>query len=286
LTIALEHLIHITLFGDELCLETIQNGGLTAILSFCRMTTTPSETLRLLLRAMAVLCGVSKGCIQLLSMAGLDTVVQILCNGNIACSVEAAGVLTQLTNPTHAFAKLHTLIPQIVTRLLDVIDESHSAEALLLCTAAIANLTLQQPSVVELLYRYNAILRIISAFNQPNCSTIFVQEQVATILSRLAARDYEEALIAQGAIPVLLKMLTSEHPQHSDYCRRIRYKAAVCIGTLASKGRGLKALHQNKAYESLCQVLDMEQSRSNPLVMICENIRDRLESKYQLESAV
>lgn len=91
--------------------------------------------------------------------------------------------------------------------------------------------------------------------------------QIVTVLSRLAARRYEEALVAQGAVPMLLEMLTVTDNHHSDYCRRIRYKvrylgsvlmirshsstrcilfkAAVCIGTLAATGVGLKALYVN-----------------------------------------
>ena len=66
----------------------------------------------------------------------------------------------------------------------------------------------------------------------------------------------------------------------------IRLQAAVCIGTLASTGIGLKALYNNQGYAILCHVLEMENACANPLNMICTNIRNRLESKYQLESAV
>ncbi|VDO53397.1 unnamed protein product [Haemonchus placei] len=110
--------------------------------------------------------------------------------------------------------------------------------------------------------------------------------QIVTVLSRLAARRYEEALVSQGAVPVLLEMLTVTDNLHSDYCRRIRYKAAVCIGTLAATGVGLKALYVNQAFAILTHVLEMESSPANPLNMICTNIRNRLESKYQIESAV
>jgi hypothetical protein len=51
------------------------------------------------------------------------------------------------------------------------------------------------------------------------------------IFSQLAACSYDQALVAQGAIPVLLKMLRVGElmPQRFDYSRRIRYKSAVCL---------------------------------------------------------
>ncbi|EPB75532.1 hypothetical protein ANCCEY_05398 [Ancylostoma ceylanicum] len=283
--IALEHLIHLVLFGDELCLEAIQCGGLHSVLKLVRQTSTPPDTCRLLLRALAVLCGVSKGCLSLLALGGLDVVLSHLSGSHVAASIEASGVLTQLTNPQHAFVQLHNVGP-ILVRLLDLIDNCNTGETLLLVSAALSNVSLQDPQAVDVLYQNNAIIRLINAYNRQDCSTIFVQEQIVTVLSRLAARRYEEALVSQGAVPMLLEMLTVTDSHHSDYCRRIRYKAAVCIGTLAATGVGLKALYINQAYAILTHVLEMESSPANPLNMICTNIRNRLESKYQIESAV
>ncbi|VDL77026.1 unnamed protein product [Nippostrongylus brasiliensis] len=142
--------------------------------------------------------------------------------------------------------------------LSDLIDECSTGETLLLVSAALSNVSLQDPAAID----------------------------IVTVLSRLAARRYEEALVSQGAVPALLEMLTVTDSLHSDYCRRIRYKAAVCIGTLAATGVGLKALYVNQAFAILTNVLEMESSPANPLNMICTNIRNRLESKYQIESAV
>ncbi|CAJ0576523.1 unnamed protein product, partial [Mesorhabditis spiculigera] len=285
LAIALEHLIHLVLFGDDMCLETIQAGGLSSILKLLRQPSTPEETCRLLLRALAVLCGVSKGCLHLLAVGGLEVVLGQLHGSSISCSIEASGVLTQLTNPQHSFVQLAN-IESIVVRLLEVIDMCETAESLLLCTAALANTSLQDNSAIEFFYKYNAVARLISAYNRQNCSTIFVQEQLVTIMSRMAARHYEECLVGQGAVPVLLEMLTVTDTIHADYCRRIRYKAAVCIGTLAATGVGLKALYNNQAYAILCNVLQMENAASNPLGMICANIKTKLESRQEAESAV
>lgn len=94
--IALEHLIHIMLFGEEMRLEAIrvklttkytflkkkkyclkgnkfvqkfQCSGLKAVYSFCQLNTTPPDTLRLLLRALAVMCNANKGSQQVLSVS-------------------------------------------------------------------------------------------------------------------------------------------------------------------------------------------------------------------------
>uniref|UniRef100_A0A0N5AKA8 Insc_C domain-containing protein n=1 Tax=Syphacia muris TaxID=451379 RepID=A0A0N5AKA8_9BILA len=259
---------------------------LAAIYTLCQSSATPTDTLRLLLRALAVLCNTTAGTQQLISLGGLDLIKRILCFSSIACGVEAAGVLTQLTSPNRSLIKLSTSIDIITARLLDIIDECSSGESLLLCVAALANLSMQSHSVASVLYQHNAVKRLIAALSRPKCSTMFVQEQVVTVFSRMATQDYEEVLIAQGAIPVLFSMLSIYDPVFAEYSRRIQYKAALCLGTISSKGVGLKAVHQNNGYSIISKTLQMQNTAKTPVEQICRTIKEKLEAKYELESAV
>ena len=67
--IALEHLIHIALFGDELSLEIIHCGGVGSLVRLLQSSSLSTDSTRLVLRALAVLCGVAKGCLTLLSVS-------------------------------------------------------------------------------------------------------------------------------------------------------------------------------------------------------------------------
>jgi hypothetical protein len=67
----------------------------------------------------------------------------------------------------------------------------------------------------------------------------------------MCTNNYDEAIIAQGALPILFDMLLIVSPLHNIYCRRIRYKAAICIQLLAAKSYGLKAIYQCKGYQLL-----------------------------------
>ncbi|KAL3124359.1 hypothetical protein niasHT_002743 [Heterodera trifolii] len=76
--------------------------------------------------------------------------------------------------------------------------------------------------------------------------------KLVTIFTRMANRGFERALVAQGAIPVLCRLLQLEavvecqSQRQSDFQRRVSYKAAVCLGILASTGSGLKALYEQE----------------------------------------
>ncbi|CAB3404031.1 unnamed protein product [Caenorhabditis bovis] len=285
LSISLEHLIHICLFGDELCIESVQRNAVTSCMKLLRQSPpVPENTARFLLRTLAVLCGVSKGSLALLTQNGLDLVIdRLLSTSSSMCSVEAAGILTQLTNPQSSFVKLNHIHP-IIARLLDLVDECRTGDSLLLATAALNNVTLQNPNGVSIMFNNNVIRRFLAAYHRENCSTIFVQEQIVTAFSRLASHHYTKELVDQNAIPALLEFLTLTHPVHSEYCKRIRYKAAVCIGTLANSDIGLQGLYENKAYAILSNVLCDDTNAANPFNMICNNIKTQLESKYQAES--
>ena len=116
---------------------------------------------------------------HLFKIGGLDLVLRALYDGtDVDCSFEAAGCLAQLCSPAHSFVRpsANGLVP----RLLQLVDCAQTPESLLLCLAALANLSAQSAGpVCELLYVNNAVLRLIRAAQRQNCSTNpFVQEQV------------------------------------------------------------------------------------------------------------
>lgn len=282
LSVALEHLVHISLFGDELCIHAIHNGAMDECVKLSLHPSTSHQSRPLLIRVIALLCATSKGCVHFLSLHGLPFLLSSLSSSSFSLSIESAGLLTQLTNPSSCHIQIDNMEP-IVNRLLGLIDECRSSEHLLLASSALANIShLHCP----ILYERNAVRRLIDAFRRKDCHSIFVQEQMVTIFSRLSARKYENFLIAQGAVPLLLEMITATDSHNGEYCRRIRYKAAVCIGTLAASGVGLKALYSHNAYAIINNVLQLESSPSSTLNMICSNIKTKLEHKYQSESVV
>ncbi|KAL3125996.1 hypothetical protein niasHT_003593 [Heterodera trifolii] len=302
LLIALEQFVHLLLW----------HKAMDNLLALALVPLTGSDTLKLLLRTMSVLCGTAKGCIQLLSIGGLDLVLRVLRDSTHAdCSIEAAGCLAQLCSPSHCFLRLsphslHALVP----RLLKLVDHASAPEALLLCLAALANLCAQCAApATELLYTHNAVLRLVKAAGREHSvGNLFVQEELVTIFTRMANRGFERALVAQGAIPVLCRLLQLEagfecqSQRQSDFQRRVSYKAAVCLGILASTGSGLKALYEQEVHKVLSKILrsasgTVPSSSQNhgimpaaanapPIQLICSSISQRLQHTYQLETAV
>ncbi|KAI6242800.1 Insc-C domain-containing protein [Aphelenchoides fujianensis] len=271
------------------------------IVAFCRMRSTVEGTRQLLLRSLAVLCGVPKGCVQAmkgrkLQIGGLDVVLSVLRNGSTVCAVEAAGVLTQLTSPNHPFVRLQKKETDLLmVRLLQLVRRVQK------CGGPPALHGRHRQLLAAEFFRRFVALRAQRRFaDRAGGPTTGVRERLRhgagqRLRSSVEwpACSYHGALIAQGAVGFLLEIvkIPSNTPQaRPDYCRRVRYKAAVCLGTIASCGAGLKAVHEHDGLRILHRVLEVEssgQAASTPFFLICSSIKQRLESVYRpMESVV
>ena len=141
--------------------------------------------------------------------------------------------------------------------------QTSSAETFLLSTAAIANLTFMEASVVPLLKTYNTAKILVHAVNQqqgdhsslhgnyqggnktnknkqPLSVSIYIQDQVAAVLANMAANsDCRSEVVKHGGLPLLLQFLmarvsTSNDLKPEDYAQmaateRVLQKSAIAI---------------------------------------------------------
>ena len=115
--------------------------------------------------------------------------------------------------------------------------QTSSSETFLLSTAAIANLTFMEASVVPLLKNYNTAKILVNAVNQqqqgssktsnnnkghypkeinqnnPLTVSIYIQDQVAAVLANMAANaDCRCEVVKHGGVPLLLHFLMAQIP--------------------------------------------------------------------------
>ena len=118
--------------------------------------------------------------------------------------------------------------------------KTSSAETFLLSTAAIANLTFMEASVVPLLKNYNTAKILVNAVNQqqqvyskankghnsnnkqqnsnnPLTVSIYIQDQVAAVLANMAANaDCRNEVVKHGGVPLLLHFLMAQIPMKNN----------------------------------------------------------------------
>ncbi len=134
-----------------------------------------------------------------------------------------------------------------------------SAETFLLSTAALANLTFMEASVVTLLKSFNTAKVLVTSIKRAatsssrNASTanggaipvsIYIQDQVAAVLANMAANaDCRSEVVKHGGLPLLLQFLMASPPfeinsesdiRPEDYAQlaateRVLQKSAIAI---------------------------------------------------------
>uniref|UniRef100_A0A0K0ES57 Insc_C domain-containing protein n=1 Tax=Strongyloides stercoralis TaxID=6248 RepID=A0A0K0ES57_STRER len=282
LHIASEHFIYLLLFSDELCNVAIQYQLVKKLLQHCINPTTNYQTIKLLLRVLAILCSASKGCSQLISNNGFNFIINVICYYPFDCSVEAAGVLTQLTtSPLSNCMSLIKSILQIITKLTEMIECCDSAESLLLCTAALSNLSIQYPSANRYIHESKTCQKLVLATKKPKCCSIFVYEQMVTLMARMVSQGWYLTLYNEDCVNILLNLMLINDEFHPKYCERIKYKSAVALSSVAKNDYGLQLIKLNNGYGIMCKITESNLNNTqDPTVIICQTIRDRLENYF------
>uniref|UniRef100_A0A0N5BZF7 Insc_C domain-containing protein n=1 Tax=Strongyloides papillosus TaxID=174720 RepID=A0A0N5BZF7_STREA len=281
LHIGTEHFIYLLLFSDELCNVAMQYNLVKKLLQHCTNPTTNYHTIKLLLRALAVLCSTSKGCTQLLENDGFNFIINVICNYPFDCSVEAAGVLTQLTSPPSNCMTLLKSISPIITKLTEMIECCDSSESLLLCTAALSNLSIQYPSANRYINEIKTCQKLVLATKKPKCCSIFVYEQLVTLMARMVSQGWYLTLYNKECVDILLHLMLINDEYHLKYCERIKYKSAVALSSIAKNDYGLHLIKINNGYGIMCKITESNLNNTqDPMVVICQTIRDRLENFF------
>jgi len=217
---------------------------------------------------------------------------------------EAAGLLAQVTSPwienNNTIEGLSRHLNDLVQSLTSLSAKTTSAETFLLSTAALANLTFMESSVVLLLKTYGTAKILVAAINKqqqshqsnqikknlvkkPLSVSIYIQDQVAAVLANMAANvDCRSDVVKNGGLPLLLQFLMAESPatntdlKPEDYAQiaateRVLQKSAIAISRLCNDKRLAEELVRLEGLGRLVQLCKNESVRvsSDGVLVAC-----------------
>ncbi|XP_063860478.1 protein inscuteable homolog [Scylla paramamosain] len=280
--LVVSHLTALGVEGGHICRLIASLGGVRGLLDVClepRLRQCRSDALR----ALATVCCVVEGIVELDKAGGVEVVAEVLCD--IECPEdersEAAGVLAQITSPwvenNHRLAALHTHLDHIVAALTDLARHTLTPEIFLLASAALANLTFLDDGCVEAMRAAGtASVLLRAAHDNPNIS-IFTKDQIATVLANLAgSREAAEEVVESGGVSVLLGLLnTGPAPTHRlpevATAERVQQKSAIALSRLcreASVARQVAEQGGAKRLVRLCKD-ESERNHSDAVLVAC-----------------
>ncbi|KAK7079473.1 hypothetical protein SK128_017152 [Halocaridina rubra] len=279
---AVSHLTALGVDGGHICRLIARLGGVRALLGLC-LEPRLRQVRVASLRALATVCCVVEGIIELDKAGGIEVVSEVLCD--LECTEEerseAAGVLAQVTSPwvenNHHFTALHTHIRAIVTALTGLAEATRSAEIFLLASAALANLTFLDGGCVEAM-RTAGTARVLlgAAKRNPNLS-VFTKDQIATVLANLAgSKGATEEVVTYGGVSILVGLLntrpapTNRLPEVAT-AERIQQKSAIALSRLCGEADIAKQVANLGGAERLVQLCkdEGERNHSDAVLVAC-----------------
>lgn len=117
-----------------------------------------------------------------------------------------------------------------------LITTTNSCETLLLCSAALANISFIEPQAVFILVQLNTADRLLTAVRKLGTrASVFLQEQAATLIANMAAEPEARAHLAQHrAVGALLCFLQVNHSPIQTAAEiaaaeRLQHKSAIAL---------------------------------------------------------
>ncbi|XP_063592257.1 protein inscuteable homolog [Penaeus indicus] len=260
--------------GGHICRLIARLGGVRALLGICLESR--AGVVRVdALRALATVCCVVEGILELEKAGGVEVVAEVLCDEECPEEErsEAAGVLAQVTSPwvedNHRLAGLHDNMDAIVAALTGLARSTETPETFLLASAALANLTFLDSDFVNAMVAAGTARVLLRAARGSLALSIFTKDQIATVLANLAgSRGAAEEVVAAGGVSVLLALLnTRPAPSHRlpevATAERVQQKSAIALSRLCARAAVAREVVERGGARRLVRLCKDEEERNH-----------------------
>ncbi|XP_064098528.1 protein inscuteable homolog [Macrobrachium nipponense] len=268
--------------GGHICRLIAVLGGVRALLGLClepRLRCVRVEALR----ALATVCCVVEGIVELDRAGGIEVVAEILCDSDCPEDErsEAAGVLAQVTSPwvenNHRITALYEHVESIIIALTDLAGSTKTPEIYLLASAALANLTFLDGGCVDAMLSAGTARALLRAAKTSLAASIFTKDQIATVLANLCgSREAAEEVVGHGGVAVLLNLLnTRPPPSHRlpevTTAERVQQKAAIALSRLCVSRTVARCVVASGGAERLVRLCkdEHERNQSDAVLVAC-----------------
>ncbi|KAL1286345.1 Protein inscuteable [Trichinella pseudospiralis] len=277
---SLSHFLKLVNGGSRPSLLAVRHGAVAALFRILQNCHVEPEA-KLGLQCLYALSQVQSSQAQLNSINGMEVILKLVVNGPAKAAREAARLLAVVACPSHSVWLYSMPCNMLFQRLLDLCDHTLNPTSLLHYISALANLTVHYKSTCDALYELNAVQRIIKLYNWGLCDSTAIQYQILSIFANMAISGHCQVLIVQGAVNFLLHMLLLRPVDDRSVCAEIRYKAALCLKTIATTSEGLKAifsangLHAVSTFLKLSTTKGAERFKASVNCFICRIMNER-----------
>ncbi|XP_065207501.1 protein inscuteable homolog isoform X2 [Planococcus citri] len=285
-------------------------NGIQNLLSICAHSISSINVRTAALRTLAAVCQNSVSIRQLEKAGGIEILSRLLSDEDTSENerLEVVSVLVQITAPWiedgHVIKGLVYHLYPIIESLTRLIERCESCETLLLSSAALANITFIEPQAVFVLLQLDtARCLLTSVRNLGVRASVFLQEQVATLIANMAAVPETRPHLAQHrAVGALLCFLQVKHSPiqtaaEISAAERLQHKSAIALSRLCTNPEIAKQVIELQGVTRLVRLCREERERNysdgvlvaclaslRKITAVCGNdVIDKLDAKELVE---
>lgn len=216
--------------------------------------------IEIILRTISTLCSCAECIDSMEKVSGVGYLTDILCNENADewIRTEAAGCIAQLTSPTldlcHRLTGFIENMEDLISALTILCRDASDTEVFLIGTAALAHMTFMDSIACEFLHTFGTARIIIENCFFKNHNSIFIKDQVTTILANMALlENCRNEIVEFNGLNLLVDYLNekptnymtsldengqncvTDDTQESELtaCERVQQKAAIALNRFA-----------------------------------------------------
>lgn len=226
----------------------VNAGAVSTLVVFCEKCDGSSVRIAIL-RALSTVCCSGTAVRQLEKASGIQQISDILSDQSRPEPElsETVALLAQVTAPwIDGNQNLHGLQSEgknLVAYLTKFLSATKCCQNLLLCTAALANMTSMDSKCIKHLLHQNTVRILFESLEKrgPRTST-YLLEQVAILLANMSASEDARKVLTEEKAPGVLLCFLQTGNGGEEVERRLQQKAIIALSRLCSEQRAAEQL--------------------------------------------
>lgn len=257
----------LTLRDEELVNVFVSSGAVQILIVLCEKC--EGSTVRALaLRALSTICTHCLAIRQFEKAQGVQMITDILCDESRPEPErsEAVALLAQITAPwiedNHNVKGLQELSKRLIKALTRFIKKTVCCQNLLLCAAALANLTTMHNKSIHYVLKNDTPQILLEAVKRrgPRAS-VYLLEQVAILIANVSAIEDARRQLAQcEATTILLCFLQTSYVDE-EVIKRLQQKSIIALSRLSNDQVAAKQIVEKGGVEKLVKLCREKKER-------------------------
>ncbi|KAK9884619.1 hypothetical protein WA026_007459 [Henosepilachna vigintioctopunctata] len=268
----------VALRSQPLVEEFVKHDAIPMLLIQCEKS--EGSSLRtLILRALSTMCCITPAVRHFEKYSGIQLVTDILEEDSRPEPErsEAVTLLAQVTAPwiedNYSIRGLPDYTKRLVKSLTKFLKTTKCCQNLLLCTAALSNLSaMDTHNCIKYILLQNTIQELLEAIQHRGNTSVYILEQIASLIANVSAVESSRTALIEMKAPAALLCFLQVRNVGENVEKRLQQKAMIALSRLCGDQRAAKQI--------------VEIGGVNKLVKLCREKEERFNSDAVLVAAL